>query len=195
MFCSVCVCVCGLKEGSSQVLLHYFSVILLTGSGCRILLPQKRAANNEVWTAGCGVRPPRATGRTIPPAPPTALPCVFLGGHVSGQLCRSNLKYLVERGVVFWCFAQLPPLLSIALTVNYNSSSSSCLQFVFQESLRSATVTQKLQVAAVLLTFICQSAAILIVSSQWFSFQQKQMKEVIFSAAFMTWHEVVTTNP
>lgn len=49
------------------------------------MLPQKQAANNKVRTAGCGVRPPRATGRTIPPTPPISLPCVFLG--VCGWAC------------------------------------------------------------------------------------------------------------
>lgn len=48
------------------------------GRGWR-LLPQKPGANNEVQTAGCGVRPPRVTGRTIPLTPPTWLPCVSLG--------------------------------------------------------------------------------------------------------------------
>lgn len=100
MFCFVCFSVCMLKEGSSQVLLHYF-LLFFHGSGCRRLLPQKQAANNKARTAGCG-----ASGHLEPREeqylqllPPRWLACfrVSVGGHVSSRLCGSDLKYLVER--------------------------------------------------------------------------------------------------
>ena len=69
--------------------------------------------------------------------PPRCSACFFLGclwvGNVSDQLCRSDLKYLVERWVVFSCFSfppvspwhPAPPLLHHAGWSSTNSSSSS----------------------------------------------------------------------
>lgn len=43
--------------------------------------------------------------------PSRCLACFWLtvGGHVSVQLCRSDLKYLVERQALFWCVSSPPP--------------------------------------------------------------------------------------
>lgn len=88
MFCSVvCFVVLSWRRGHPRSCYTTFCYFFY---GSRWLLPQKQAANNKVWTAGCGVRPPRATGRTIPPTPPTLLPRVFL--DVCGWACvRSAL--------------------------------------------------------------------------------------------------------
>lgn len=101
-----------LKEGSSWVLFT-FCYSFHTGAAALWLLPRQQAANNEVWTGGCGVRPPRATGRTIPPTPPPRGSACFwawesVGGHDFGQLCMSDPWYLVERWGMFWC--SVPPL-------------------------------------------------------------------------------------
>lgn len=85
--------VCGSKASSQAVALDYYQ---------RNQLPIIRSE-----LQGVGVRPPRGTGRTMPPTPPTSLPCVFLCVHVSTPLCRSNLKYSLERWVVFWWFQPL----------------------------------------------------------------------------------------
>lgn len=68
-----------------MILCHCFC-----GRGWHLLLPQKPAANNEVQTAGCGVRPPRVTGRTIPLTPPTWLPCVSLGVGDYERACEQS---------------------------------------------------------------------------------------------------------
>lgn len=105
---SVCVCVGGVIPGPVTLL----SVILFTEAAADDCCHSNRQPITRLEQQGVGVRPPRATGRTIPLSPPTSLLGVFfwvsVGGHVSDQLCRSDLKYLVERWVVFSCFS-FPP--------------------------------------------------------------------------------------
>lgn len=75
----------GIIPGLVMILCH-----CCHGRGWHLLLPQKLAANNEVQTAGCGVRPPRVTGRTIPLTPPTWLPCVSLGVGDYERACQQS---------------------------------------------------------------------------------------------------------
>lgn len=134
----VCVWV-SLAEGLPQVSLHRSATFFYSfhGSSCSWLLPQKRPANKVVRTAGCGVRPPRATGKQYHRSSHLITLCVFwvlqsVGGYAFSQLCRSDLGKLVERRVVFWfsfpfffCGSDMQPLLSITVDEALWCSSSS----------------------------------------------------------------------
>lgn len=62
-------------------------------------LPQKRAANERAWTAGCGVRPPRASSGTMPSTPPTPN-----SSHTKllPHICRACWGSLGGSCVHFW---------------------------------------------------------------------------------------------
>lgn len=83
------------KRGSSQVLLQYLR------NDCCHRNWQPITSSEQL---GVGVRPPRATVRTITPAPPSSLPCMSVG--VCGWACvQSDLG---DRRSTELCFSPPP---------------------------------------------------------------------------------------
>lgn len=81
---------------------RYTIVILFAEAAAIDCCHRRRQPITRSEQQGVGVRPPRATGRTIPPTPPPRCFACFrvwksVGGRGLVQLCRSDLKYLMKR--------------------------------------------------------------------------------------------------
>ena len=80
----MCVCVCqGVIPGPVTLV----SVILFTEAAADDCCHRNGQPMTRSERQGVGVRPPRATGRTIPPAPPTSLLGMFFFGVSVGGQC------------------------------------------------------------------------------------------------------------